>query len=203
MSPEQEKRVISQILQGSTDAFAGIVDAHEKQIYNLALRMLQNPEDAQDITQEVFLKAYSELGRFRGDSRLSVWLYRMTYNLSIDLLRRQKRRPTVSMVFETEDGEEEMEFPDLRCAPETALEQKELREAVCAALDSLTDEHRQILLMREYAGQSYTQIAQALRISEGTVKSRIARARKQIAKILLKNGTFSVSQRHRNGKEDS
>jgi len=106
LTPEQEKQVIQKILAGDRTAFAQIVDAHEKQVYNLALRTLQNPEDAQDITQEVFLKVYSDIGSFRGDSRLSVWLYRVTYNLCIDLLRKQKRRPTVSLTYETEDGEE-------------------------------------------------------------------------------------------------
>ena len=202
MTPEQEKQVIQNILDGDSSAFAQIVDAHEKKVYNLALRTLQNPEDAQDITQEVFLKVYSELGSFRGESRLSVWLYRVTYNLCIDLLRKQKRRPAVSLAFEMEDGEEEMEFPDTRYAPETELERKELQSAVQDALAQLSEDHRRILLMREFADFSYAQIAQQLGIQEGTVKSRIARARERIAKYLVKNGTFSASIRHNHGEED-
>ena len=202
MTPEQEMQVIQKILAGDSSAFAQIVDAHEKNVYNLALRTLQNPEDAQDITQEVFLKVYSELGSFRGDSRLSVWLYRVTYNMCIDLLRKQKRRPTVSLTYETEGGEEEMEFPDTRYTPESELERKELQIAVQDALAQLSEEHRRILLMREFADFSYTEIAQQLGIQEGTVKSRIARARERVAKYLVKNGTFSAAIRHKHGKED-
>lgn len=202
MTPEQEKQVIGKILAGDSSAFAAIVDAHEKQVYNLALRTLQNPEDAQDITQEVFLRVYSDLGSFRGDSRLSVWLYRVTYNLCIDLLRKQKRRPTVSLTLETEEGEAEMEFPDTRYLPETELERRELQSAVREALSRLSEEHRRILLMREFEDLSYTEIARLLGIQEGTVKSRIARARERVAKYLVKNGTFSASVRHNHGKED-
>ena len=201
MTPEQEKQVIQKILAGDRTAFAQIVDAHEKQVYNLALRTLQNPEDAQDITQEVFLKVYSDIGSFRGDSRLSVWLYRVTYNLCIDLLRKQKRRPTVSLTYETEDGEEEMDFPDTRYTPETELERRELQSAVQDALAQLSEEHRRILLMREFEDFSYTEIARLLGIQEGTVKSRIARARERVAKYLVKSGTFSASIRHTHGKE--
>ncbi len=202
MTPEEEKRLIKEILAGNADAFAAIVEANQRNVYALALRMTGSPEDAQDIAQEVFLKTYGELGKFRGDSRLSVWLYRMTYNLCIDHLRKQKRRPTQPLYIE-EDGEETvLELPDIRYQPETELERKELQEAVQNALQQLSPEHRKILLMREYAGRSYTEIALHLGITEGTVKSRIARARERVAKILIKNGTFPARHRQKTGKED-
>ena len=202
MTAEQEKLLISRILHGDKSAFTAIVDEHESRIYALALRTLGNPDDACDITQEVFLKAYTELSRFRGESRLSVWLYRMTYNLCIDLLRKQKRHPTTPILLDSDEEETEMEFPDLRYMPETLLEQKELQNAVHSALSQISPDHRDVLLMREYCGKSYSQIAEILGISEGTVKSRIARARMQLAKILIRSGTFSAFDRHNYGKED-
>ena len=204
MTHEEEQRLISLACAGDQDAFARLMTANQDSVYRLALRMTGNEQDAQDVTQEVFLKVYTELAGFRGGSRLSVWIYRVTSNLCIDLQRKKKRRPAVSLLQENADGElEEMEFPDLRYAPETESERRELREAVARAMDRLSPEHREILQLREFEDGSYEQIARALHLSVGTVKSRLARAREKVAAILIADGTFSPQVRQTAGKEGS
>ena len=153
--------------------------------------MTGNPEDAADLSQEAFIKAYNSLSSFRGDSKFSVWLYRIVSNLCLDFLRSKKRRPTVSLSVENEDGEEtELEIPDESQSPEALLERKLTREAVRRGLDALPEEQRQILLLREIQGFSYEEIAGTLDLEAGTVKSRIFRARKRLCTFLLRDGNI-------------
>ena len=115
MTREQELAVIRRVQRGDANAFEYLVAAYEKNVYNLALRMTGNPEDAEDMAQEAFLKAYSSLDSFRGDSKFSVWLYRIVSNVCLDFLRKQKKRQSFSLSMEDDDGEEgELELPDLR-----------------------------------------------------------------------------------------
>lgn len=204
MTHDEERRLIRLAKDGDGEAFAVLMRTHQDPVYRLALRMTGSEQDAQDVSQEVFLKAYTELANFRGDSRLSVWLYRVTMNLCVDLQRKKKRRPTVSLVQEDPEGEaEEMEFPDLRYAPETQMERRELQEAIADALSRLSPQHREILLLREYGDYSYEELARMLRLTEGTVKSRLARAREKVAAKLIAAGTFPPQYRQTAGKEGS
>lgn len=191
MTREQEATIIKQVLEGDVNAFEGLVKEYEKNVYNLALRMTGDPEDAADMAQDAFIKAYSSLSSFRGDSKFSVWLFRIVSNLCLDFLRSRKRRPTVSLSVENDEGEDmEFEIADESQSPETLLEQKLTREAVRRGLDSLPPEQRQILLLREIQGLSYEEIAQVLELESGTVKSRIFRARKRLSAFLLQDGNI-------------
>ena len=191
MTREQEAAIIKQVLEGDVNAFEGLVKEYEKNVYNLARRMTGDPEDAADMAQDAFIKAYNSLGSFRGDSKFSVWLYRIVSNLCLDFLRSRKRRPTVSLSVENDEGEDmEFEIADESQSPETLLEQKLTREAVRRGLDSLPPEQRQILLLREIQGLSYEEIAQVLELETGTVKSRIFRARKRLSVFLLRDGNI-------------
>ena len=145
MTREQEATIIKQVLEGDVNAFEGLVKEYEKNVYNLALRMTGDPEDAADMAQDAFIKAYSSLSSFRGDSKFSVWLFRIVSNLCLDFLRSRKRRPTVSLSVENDEGEDmEFEIADESQSPETLLEQKLTREAVRCGLDSLPPEQRHI-----------------------------------------------------------
>ena len=191
MTREQEAAIIKQVLEGDVNAFEGLVKEYEKNVYNLARRMTGDPEDAADMAQDAFIKAYSSLSSFRGDSKFSVWLFRIVSNLCLDFLRSRKRRPTVSLSAESDEGEDmEFDIADESQSPETLLEQKLTREAVRRGLDSLPPEQRQILLLREIQGLSYEEIAQVLELETGTVKSRIFRARKRLSVFLLRDGNI-------------
>ena len=191
MTQEQELALIRRIQAGETDAFEQLLRAHEKTVYNLALRMTGDPQDAEDMAQEAFWKAYRSLGDFRGECKFSVWLYRIVSNVCLDHLRRQRRRPAVSLSVEDDEGEEQQwEIPDERYEPERELERKLTREAVRKGLAALPDEQRQILLLREIRGLSYEEIGEILGLEPGTVKSRIFRARKRLAAFLLREGNI-------------
>ena len=194
MTREEELAVVERVRAGDVNAYEALVAAHEKNVYNLALRMTGNPADAEDMAQEAFLKAYRSLSEFRGDSKFSVWLYRIVSNVCLDFLRKQKRRQTVSLSVEDDEGEEtQLDIPDLAQSPEELLERRMTREAVQKGLALLPPDQRQILLLREIQGLSYEEISQALDIETGTVKSRIFRARKKLCAFLLKDGNIPDS----------
>jgi len=193
----EELEIIKKVLDGDANAFEEIVLANQKNVYNLALKMTKNEDDALDISQEAFIKAYRQLEVFRGESKFSVWLYRLTYNLCIDFLRKKSKTQVVSLSSYHDDSGDsfEMELPDIRELPEERLTRKELRNEIAESIEKLGQSHREILIMREMNDMSYTDIAHTLGISEGTVKSRIARARLNLANILVENGTFAENYR--------
>ena len=181
----QEQQLLQKARSGDADAFEEIVRNNEKIVYSLALRHLGNPQDAEDAAQEVFLKAFTGLKSFRGDAKLSVWLYRITCNVCTDILRR--RKDTVSLSAEKDDGAPLLELSDDRFDPVEITERSELREEVGKALAQLPEEARRILVLREIAGLSYEEIAQTTDLDMGTVKSRIFRARKKLCRLLQGN----------------
>ena len=194
MTREEELAVIRRVQKGDVNAFEALVSAYEKNVYNLALRMMGNAQDAEDMAQEAFLKAYNSLPGFRGDSKFSVWLYRIVSNVCLDQLRKKSKRPTVSLSMEDEDGEEtQLDLPDTAQSPEELLEKKLTREAVRRGLAQLPEDARQILLLREIQGLSYEEIGEALGLEAGTVKSRIFRARKRLCAFLLEDGNIPDS----------
>lgn len=186
-----EQELIQAARSGDQKAFAALVEANQAMVYSLAYRMTGNSEDAADLAQEAFLNAWRGLARFQGQASFSTWLYRLTSNACIDFLRREKRRATLSLTLEPEEEEgREAEVADERWSPEALLDRQESRQAVRRALTQLSDEHREVLLLRELEGLSYREIAQALDLEEGTVKSRIARARLALRDFLLQSGNF-------------
>jgi len=192
LTQEEEQRIISQVLSGDTDAFELLVLDQSKIVYNLALRMVGNEEDAADISQEAFLKAYTNLSSFRGDCKFSSWLYKLTTNLCLDFIRKRNRHQTVPLVYEDDEGDEVyMEIPDETFSPETEVERRELQDQVRDGLAELPPIHREVLLLRELGGMSYEEIGDQLQLEEGTVKSRIFRARKKLCEIILKKGNLS------------
>ena len=178
--------------QGDTSAFEALVHLYEKRIFALTLRMCKNPEDAAEAAQEAFLSAWQGLPFFRGDSSFSTWLYRLASNACVDLLRRENRHKNAAGPS-LDDEETTVEVQDTAPQPQTVLERKELREQIEAGLQSLTPDHRQVLILREMHQLSYDEISGVLELDVGTVKSRINRARKQLRNFLLKTGNFSGS----------
>lgn len=191
MTREEELRTVESVLGGDVNAFETLVLSYEKNVYNLALRMVKNPEDASDMAQEAFIRAYNSLASFRGESKFSVWLYRIVSNVCLDFLRSRSRHPTVSLSVKNDEGEEtELDIPDESQSPEALLERRLTRDSVRRGLDALSEEYRQILLLREIQGLSYDEIAETLSMELGTVKSRIFRARKKLCDFLLRDGNI-------------
>ena len=203
MTREQEAAVIQAVLDGDVNAYEALVKKYEKNVYNLALRMTGNSEDAADMAQEAFIKAYNSLTTFRGDSKFSVWLYRIVSNVCLDFLRSRSRKQTVSLLTENDDGEEvELDIADETHSPEKLLDRSLTRDAVRRGLAALPPDHREILLLREIQGLSYEEIADVLGLEAGTVKSRIFRARKKLCSFLIKDGNipeFVSSSKERGG----
>ena len=189
MNKDEELRLARSAAAGDEAAFEQLVMAHQKFVYNLALKITGSPEDALDISQDVFIKVYTGLGAFRGDSRLSVWLYRLTYNASMDHIK--KNRPAGTYSLSGDEENEAHDVPDPHPQPEEETERRELQREVWSAMDELSQEKREILVMRELRGMSYAKIGEELGLEEGTVKSRISRSRLALADILKKRGTFS------------
>ena len=187
MTRDEEKRIIDRVLSGDTDAFEALVLEHQTVVYKLALRMTANPADAEDCAQEAFVKAFRSLASFRGDASFSSWLYRLTTNTCLDLLRSRKRKGEVSLT-DSDDTDAEWDIPDGADSPEEFAVRKETRETVREALRKLPPDFREVLLLRELGGLSYEEIGQQMSLEAGTVKSRIFRARKKLAAILTADG---------------
>lgn len=192
MTREQEALTVQRVLDGNADEYEKLVLEYQKNVYNLALRMTGDPEDAADMAQEAFIKAYNSLSGYRGDSKFSVWLYRIVSNVCLDFLRAKKRRQTVSLSVTDDDGEDtKLDIADESQSPERIFERAMTRDAVRRGLAALTPEYRQILILRELQGMSYEEIAAVLGLESGTVKSRIFRARKKLCAFLLRDGNIS------------
>ncbi len=186
-----EKHILTRARRGETAAFEELVRLYEKRVYAVALRSSGNPEDAADIVQEVFLRAWRSIESFRGDSGFSTWLFRITMNLCVDHARHKHAQPQTQPIVT--DDETERPLPDPAPTPEEHLDNRELGRELAAALEEISEEHRRIVLLRDVSGMSYTEIAEVLEISEGTVKSRLSRARIALRKVLLSRGNILQS----------
>ena len=145
------------------------------------------------MTQEAFIKAYGSLSSFRGDSKFSVWIYRITTNVCLDFLRSKSRKQQVSLTVSDDDEDAQLDIPDPKADPEQQLIKKISMQSVEEGLKTLPDKQRQILVMRELGGMSYAEIGKAPSIEEGTVKSRILRARKRLCIFLRDSGNIPES----------
>ena len=186
----REYQLVMAAKGGDEDAFATLVRLYEKRVFALAVRMCGSREDAAEAAQEAFLAAWQGLSFFRGDASFSTWLYRLTSNACVDLLRREGRHRSAAGPS-LDDEELSLDVPDTALSPQDEAERHELREAIDRGLAALSPEHRQILILREMHQLSYDEIAEVLSLDTGTVKSRISRARRQLRNFLLKDGNFS------------
>ena len=184
-----EEMLIECAKSGDEQAFEEIVKLYEKSVYNSALYIAQNREDAFDISQEVFIKLWRTLPSYRGEASLKTWIATITRTCAIDYMRTRLQKQTTSLAYG--DGEKEIDVIDEDAAsnPEKSFERDEKVAAVRKAVKSLPEPIRETLILREFHNLSYNEIASIQKISEGTVKSRISRGREQI-KEFLKNGNF-------------
>lgn len=204
MTDLKERNLIRKAKQGDMHAFEELILKHEKIVYNLALRMMNHSEDAKDISQEVFLKAYRSLCNFDERSAFSTWLYRITHNTCIDEMRKRKGKQNYSLEeeLENEAGSMQRQIADEGDTPEESLLREEQKSEILQALDNLSAEHKAAIVLRDVKGLSYEEIAEILEVSLGTVKSRISRGRNQLKNEILKIREQNEKiVRHKKGKE--
>jgi len=177
---------LTALRSGDRAEFARLVDAYSGQIYRLALKMLQDSQDAEDILQETFIKAYRALPDFEGRSSISTWLYRIATNEALMFLRR--KQPEQTSVDEDEQSEPRYRHPqqivDWCCLPEDELMSTEARNNLDLSVQKLSDGLRAVFLLREFEGLSTRETAEVLDISEAAVKTRLSRARLQLREHL-------------------
>ena len=195
---KDQENIIARARRGDAGAFEQLVETYREQVYRIALRMCGNAADADEAAQEAFLAARKGLPNFRGDSRLSTWLYQLTTHAAIDLMRREKRQIAAEDITE-------VSAPDPAPGPQQQAERRETQEAVRDAILQLTPEYRQIVVLRFLEDLSEEEIGAALKLPSGTVKSRLNRAKAQLKDILSKSGNLfgspSVIHTETQGKE--
>ena len=183
---DEDRALIEAVLAGDAAAYRGLVERYEQRVYAVVYGMVRNKEDARDLAQDAFIKAYKNLHRFRLESSFYTWLYRIAMNVCIDFHRRRKIRRTEA--FDEgigARGSDGMIDPIHRkLDPGKDLERKQLREKIAAAMEELPEEQKQIIVLREIDGMSYKEIAEVLDIPEGTVMSRLFYARKKLQAAL-------------------
>lgn len=188
-----EHELVRRARNGDMDAFEQLVRAYQDRIYALAFRRSGDREEASDLAQEIFLRVWQNLNSFREESEFSTWVYRLANNLCIDYIRTRNRQHLTTFTMSLDD--EEAPFPepaDWSQDPQLHLEQAELGRAVRRGLNELPKHFRDVVTLREIAELSYQEIAERLNIDMGTVKSRLARGRAQLIKILRRDGNIPL-----------
>lgn len=189
-----DRQLIEQFQRGNTAVFDTLFTRYQKRTYRLVQRFVSNREDALDITQDAFIRAYQGLSDFKSQCQFYSWLYRITVNLCIDFLRKKARSEV--MVYESDESEElpMANIPDLRSdSPAKAVENKELRAQIRKAIRQLPPKQRQIFILRHWDGLSLKEIAAAVGRSDGTVKAHLFHAHRNLRKYLspyLKEADF-------------
>ncbi len=176
---QSDADLVRATLCGTTAAYNGLVERYQRQVYNLAYRILGNAEDAGDLAQETFLRAYGALGSFRQDASFLTWLYKISSNLCIDHIRARKSRTALSLDVEREEGREPA--ADLRATgPESAAIRSAVRDEVQRAVQNLPEKYRVVVVMRHLQDMSVEEIALVLDMPSGTVKTHLFRGREML-----------------------
>jgi RNA polymerase sigma-70 factor (ECF subfamily) len=191
MLPQPDKSALSDAdlaraaQQGDLGAFEELVARHRDKIYARAYSMVRNEDEALDLSQEAWVKGWQRLAQFQGQAGFATWMTRIVINLCVDQLRKQKRQRAESLeVLEEESGGVERLMPATMPNPAAGLEREELRRRIDRALDQLSADHRAVLVLHEFEGLEYKEIAERMGCSIGTVMSRLFYARRRMASLL-------------------
>lgn len=185
-SGDDDSALIQAVLDGDPSAYRGIVERYQGRIYSVVYGMLRNPEDSKEVAQEAFVKAYQKLSTFRLESKFYTWLCRIAINLSIDLLRKRKRRDHSEFDEGIGARDSSGEILDMynNDRPDKLLERSELHTKIIQEVEKLPAEQKQAIVLREIDGLSYREISEIMNIPEGTVMSRLFYARKKLQEAL-------------------
>jgi RNA polymerase sigma-70 factor (ECF subfamily) len=191
-----EKKLVEKAKSGDIGAFEKLIEGHQKKVFNIALRMIGNYDEASELAQEAFLRAFKSIKSFKGDSLFSTWIYKITTNVCLDEIRRKKKKKLISLDEDIEhDGSEfKRQIKDDSPGPESVAENNELKRMVKESINLLPGDYKVVLVLRDIQGFSYEEISRILNCPTGTVKSRINRARQALKKILQKNGELIIEE---------
>jgi RNA polymerase sigma-W factor len=186
------KEIIRQAIEGDQKAYAEIVERYRPQIFTLIIRMVKTREEAEDLTQETFIKAFHSLPSFNAEYAFSTWLYKIAVNNCIDYFRKKRLKTTsIDTPIMAKDGELPREFPDEGSqGPDSGLLDQERKSQIQSAIDNLPEKYRDAILLRHVQDKSYEEIADELHVPIGTVKVRIFRAREMLKKKLRDQRRF-------------
>lgn len=191
MPADEDYQLVCLCRKGDTDAFQSLVEKYQKRMLNIAYRIIGDYETACEVVQDAFLSAYKALGKFRGEASFSTWLYRIVINVSKNhmkqmIIRRQRERPLPANPGEMGESRLSRDLPAPEPSPAERLERKEVQAKLQQCINSLDEEYREVLVLRDIQGFSYDEIGDILKITAGTVKSRLFRARAALKDRLKK-----------------
>ncbi|MFQ6096540.1 MAG: RNA polymerase sigma factor [Armatimonadota bacterium] len=182
--------LVDRAKEGDVRAFEALAERHKDKIHNSIARLCGDPQEAQDLTQEVFVRAFTSIRRFRGASSFQTWLYRIATNMCVDTHRRRKRSEVEAFSLDepvaTQQGEVGREIPDPAAQPEEAAQREELQREVMRAINGLSPKLRPVVILFDIQGLTYEEVAQVLQCPVGTIKSRLFNARMQLRQKLRK-----------------
>ena len=187
-----DAELVARAKLGDLAAFEALTSRYEQRVYSLAMRMLRQEQDAEDVTQQTFLSALENLNGFRGEASFSTWLLRIAAHAALKVIRKRKGLDTVSLEEATESQDENGAIPhpeyiaDWRQSPEELVQRNETRRLLDGALAQLDEKHRLVFLLRDVEGLSIKETAEALGLSEANVKVRLLRARLQLREQLTR-----------------
>ncbi|TRZ66486.1 RNA polymerase sigma factor, partial [bacterium] len=180
----EESRLIEKIIAGEKLAFSELVNAYKNKVYNTALGYLQNPEDAEDIAQEVFIEIFRSIETFKGESSLSTWIYRISVTKSLELIRKRKRKKRFAIVKDIFSGSNENFEPVDFIHPGIIMENKERSALLFKKINRLPDKQKTAFILNKVEGLSYKEISKIMNLSQSAVESIIFRAKENLKKYL-------------------
>lgn len=179
-----ELALLERCRKQDAEAFGKLIDAYQNRVYGFVKRMVADAEEAADVTQETFIRAYQAIGRFDGRSSIRTWLFRIAYNLCVDRSRRADRAPAEFRIDAAGEDDHSFELPDVRWDPEGLILTDELMAMLEAGIESMSEKLRSVLLLHDKEDMSYEEIARVLEVPVGTVKSRLFLARAHLQNVL-------------------
>ncbi|MGE5329422.1 MAG: RNA polymerase sigma factor [Deltaproteobacteria bacterium] len=196
MSEQSEQILIKRCKDGDLQAFEELISKYETKVFNITFRILGDYTQAEDVSQDIMVKVFRTIKGFKEQSSFYTWLYRITVNECMDMVKKRKRTLTYSIdsPLDTEDGEIKTEIQDSSESVEGTVERNELRRYLADAMNSLSPEHKTVIVLRDVQGFSYEEIAEIIKCPPGTVKSRINRARLELKNLLMKNRELFLSK---------
>lgn len=176
----EEKEFIAKCIEGNEKSFEQLISTYESKIYNMCCYMLKNKEDAMDAAQEVCIKIYKYIQKFKGDSKISTWIYRITYNTCVDFIKKRRNDVSYDEVIDLDSHRESK--------VENIIESREMKLEIKRCIMKLSEDFKSIIVLRDIEGLTYVEISEILNIEVGTVKSRLNRAREALRNELIKSG---------------